>query len=361
MKKTLVDLTYFSFQNSDSKKIIESCKSTIGFLEKSFDDLTTHFVVRSKNNFDTLEINFLKIHFFKGNILKKRQVPFRFNRFIKSLKPDYILVNGFGYAHYLIFLKLICPKSKILLQCNGFAPKPFGIKKIVYQISDFFIDGYLFTGIENAKDWYESKVFKKEKVFEVMEGATHFKFDKSITRIENSYLWVGGLNENKDPLTILKAFNRFLHLEPTATLTMVFHENDFLPEVTFYRSTNKKLEKSVFLQGFVTNNELEKIYNQYQFFVLGSHYEGSGYALLEAMACGCVPIVTNIPSFKYMTNNGDCALLFSPSSEEELFNQLIKSQEIDISIYQKKVLKQFEENLSFNAIAKTITKVFHSL
>ena len=67
--------------------------------------------------------------------------------------------------------------------------------------------------------------------------------------------------------------------------------------------------------NFIVQSELEKIYNQHQFFILGSHYEGSGYALLEAMACGCIPIVTNIPSYKFMTNNGDCALLFSPFSE----------------------------------------------
>ena len=359
MKKTLVDLTYFCFTKTNSNEIMESCKSTIGFLQKI--NLKTHFVVQSKSDFDSFVIDSLTIHFFKGAILKKWQIPFRFNRFIKSLQPDYILVHGFGYANYLIFLKLICPKAKILLQCNGFAPKPTGFKKIVYQISDFFIDGYLFTGIENAKDWYESKVFKNEKVFEVMEGSTNFKFDKEIFRVENSYLWVGGLTENKDPLTIIKAFNRFLHLEPMAKLTMVFHENDFLPEVTFYRSTSKELEKSVDLKGYVSNKELEKIYNEHRFFVLGSHYEGSGYALLEAMACGCVPIVTNIPSYKFMTNIGECALLFLPSSEEELFNQFLNSQQIDHLDYQSRVLEQFNIKLSFEAIGKTVQSVFQSL
>jgi glycosyltransferase involved in cell wall biosynthesis len=195
----------------------------------------------------------------------------------------------------------------------------------------------------------------------VMEGATNFQFDSTISRIENSYLWVGGLNKNKDPITILKAFNRFLEINPLAKLTMIFHENDLLNEVENSISNNKKLEKAVFLKGYIANKELEKIYNVHQFFVLGSHYEGSGYALLEAMACGCVPIVTNIPSFNFMTNNGDCGLLFSPSNEDELFNQFANSQKTNFLDYQIKVLKKFQNKLSFDAIAKDIQDIFQSL
>jgi glycosyltransferase involved in cell wall biosynthesis len=37
------------------------------------------------------------------------------------------------------------------------------------------------------------------------------------------------------------------------------------------------------------------------FFVSGSHREGSGCALIEAMACGLPPVVTDIPSFRTLT------------------------------------------------------------
>ena len=39
-------------------------------------------------------------------------------------------------------------------------------------------------------------------------------------------------------------------------------------------------------------------------FVLGSHREGSGYSLIEALACGLPPIVTDIPSFRSLTGAG---------------------------------------------------------
>ncbi len=361
MKKTFVDLTYYSFPCENSSQIIELCSSTIGYLNILYKSFTTHFVVRTEKQIEPTIINFLNIHFFQGNTLKKWQIPFRFNQHIKSLKPDFVLVHGFGSAHYLIFLKLICPNAKIILQCNGYAKRPKGLKKIAYQFSDYFIDGYLFTGTDSAKSWYENNIFQKQKVFEVMEGSNHFKFDPSSNRSKNSFLWVGGLNENKDPITILRAFNQFLVVNSSATLTMIYHQNDLLDVVKDFLKNSNNLEKAVFLQGFIEHKLLEKTYNQHQFFILGSHYEGSGYALSEAMACGCVPIVTNISSFKFMTNNGDCALLFSPENDQELHCQLVKTQQINYLDYQRKVLQQFDTKLSFDAIAKTIDNVFQSL
>lgn len=360
MKKTLVDLTYFSFSDETPQDIIRKCESTIGFIEKLNSNFTTHFVVRSENQLPEIEHQSIKIHFFKGNFLKKWQIPFQFNHYVKSLKPDYVLVHGFGSAHYLIFLKLICPNAKILLQCNGFASEPKGFKKLVYKISDRFIDGYLFTGIGNAKHWHQNNIFSKSKIIEVMEGSTHFSFQGNENRKESSFIWVGRLDENKDPLTILKAFHQFSGSNPAAKLTMVFHEGNLQSDVTNYVTTHN-LASKIDLKGFVAHDLLEKLYHEHQYFILGSHYEGSGYALLESMACGCVPIVTKIPSFEFMTDNGNCGFLFSPKNQEELLAQLSKTRNIDYEEYQKNVLQNFDKKLSSQAIANSIASTFQSL
>ena len=41
-------------------------------------------------------------------------------------------------------------------------------------------------------------------------------------------------------------------------------------------------------------------YSAADLFVVGSHHQGSGYALMEACACGAVPVVTAIPTFRLM-------------------------------------------------------------
>lgn len=359
--KIFIDLFYVTFSFKKPEEVLKRCYSTVGYLEKLAISFNLYFVARTTEYSSFSEDKPLKAFLFKGKKLKKWMIPFRFNWFIKSLQPDYILVHGFGFVHYLVFLKMILPKSKILLQSNGFAPKPKGIKKYIYKVSDYFIDGYLFTGIENAKPWYENKILAKDKIFSVMEGSTHFKFSGNEKRKPNSFLWVGRLDANKDPLTILKAFERFLDIQENAILTMIFHENHLLSQVQDFISNSEKLKKAVIVKGYVEHHLLEAIYNENEFFILGSHYEGSGYALVEAMACGCIPIVTSIPSFQFMTNDGACAFLFTPKNKEELIIQLIMTTNCDIALMQEKILKQFKDKLSFEAIAREISIVFQSL
>ncbi len=45
-------------------------------------------------------------------------------------------------------------------------------------------------------------------------------------------------------------------------------------------------------------------------FVLGSHREGSSFALIEALATGLTPVVTDIPSLRALTGNGAVGALW---------------------------------------------------
>lgn len=361
INRTLIDLSYYTFNLPKSESILNSCYSTLGYLYKANNFFNIISVFRTTNNFKNIQINDIKIVFYETKALQKWQIPFQFNSFIKSLQPDYILAHGFGYVHYLVFLKLIVPKTKIVLQCNGYASKPIGYKKWIYKIGDKFIDGYLFTGVKNADEWIYSGIFKKTKIHSIMEGSTNFQFNPENKRMNKSYLWVGNLIDRKDPLTVLKAFEVFIEKEVDAKLTMIYKEKKLWNMIQERVQKNEKLKMAINFVEDVPHNELEAIYNQHQFFISASLNEGSGYALVEAMACGCVPIVTSIPPFEFMTNNGQSSFLFSPKKDDELLIQLIKTTNCNIELLQTKVLKQFEEKLSFEAIAKHIKQIFQSL
>ena len=77
-------------------------------------------------------------------------------------------------------------------------------------------------------------------------------------------------------------------------------------------------------------------YNSADFIISGSHYEGSGVAVTEAMSCGCIPVVTDIPSFRSMTGQGKCGLLFKPGNEQDLLAALLKTKEMDMEIEKSK-------------------------
>jgi glycosyltransferase involved in cell wall biosynthesis len=89
----------------------------------------------------------------------------------------------------------------------------------------------------------------------------------------------------------------------------------------FRRATLRAIEESglsdeVILTGYVADEDLPTYYSGAECFVLPSLYEGFGLPPLEAMACGCPVIVSNVTSLPEIV--GDAALLVNPHSADEL-------------------------------------------
>lgn len=68
--------------------------------------------------------------------------------------------------------------------------------------------------------------------------------------------------------------------------------------------------------GFVPREDLPLFYNCSDLFVFPSFYEGFGLPVLEALACGCPIITTNVSSLPEVA--GDAALLVEPGDTQAL-------------------------------------------
>ena len=173
------------------------------------------------------------------------------------------------------------------------------------------------------------------------------------------FLWVGRLDANKDPLTVVKAFGRFILHEPLAMLYMIYHTED-LKEEALDMIKKENLQNNIIMVGKVPHQEMQYWYSSAGFIISGSHYEGSGVAVCEAMSCGCIPVLTNITSFRKMTGPGKCGLLYEPGDVDGLLAALLKTRELDLENERNKVLQQFNEELSFEVIAEKINRVITS-
>jgi len=166
------------------------------------------------------------------------------------------------------------------------------------------------------------------------------------------FLWVGRLDSNKDPLTVLDGFEILLEKNTNATLYMIYSENRLSDAVEKKIAGSAILKNSVHLLGKIPHNEIEMYYNSADYFVLGSHYEGSGYALSEALRCGCVPIVTNIPSFRMMTNGGQLGALWEYGNNHSFAEAADVALNKPLSEQANSCITFFTESLSYDAIAK---------
>ncbi len=66
-------------------------------------------------------------------------------------------------------------------------------------------------------------------------------------------------------------------------------------------------------------NKIDKVLSKCQFGVFPSQYEGHPIALCEMMAAGLAIVSSDIPANKFVTNNGQGAVLFKHDSAYELF------------------------------------------
>ena len=136
---------------------------------------------------------------------------------------------------------------------------------------------------------------------------------------QNSYLWVGRLDKNKDPITLIKAFQLFLsEYVPARLYIILHHEEELLDEVWCSLESAPESSHRIFFVRNVQHEDMLYWFNSADFVVSTSHYEGSGVAVCEGMSCGCIPISYNIASFKMMTSNGEVGMIFSPGNVDSL-------------------------------------------
>lgn len=294
--------------------------------------------------------------------------PAVFHKKILNKNFDIIHINSFDYTFQAFLLKTKAKTSRIIIQHH--AEKPWrGIKKYFQKFFLRYIDGVIFSSKEILKEWINNGVMNSEIVFaEIIENSTGFiPGDKIIARGKTGitgnpvFLWVGRLNENKDPLTVISGFKILLNEYPEAKLYMIYSENDFELKVIEYINSSKYLKESIKLLREIDHKLLNDFYNSADYFVLGSHYESSGYSLIEAMACGVTPIVTNIPSFKTITQNGARGSLWEAgnviSFYETVRNVLILNKE-ELS---KGNVDIFNTELSFSAISRKAKYFYEKL
>jgi len=360
----LIDLNYYSHSNlSKVEEVLELQKASIGFVDFIKEKLSIQ-LIKHLNYEGEQKVNAVRYIFFKSKN-KFLHIPFKTHRYIQKENPDIILIQGLIFPLQLIFLKMILPqKTKIIVQHHG--EKPYsGIKKIFQKIADHFIDIYLFTSKENANEWIDKKIIgNKKKCDELLEASTFFRLkDKLQLKPDNgftgnqNFIWVGRLNKGKDPITVINAFEKYILVCPEARLVMFYQTEELLSVIKRKLQENEQLKKAVILKGKVNHCELEASYNAADFFISGSHKEGSGYALIEAMACGCIPVVTNIPSFKKITCGGIYGFLFEPGNPESLLRVLLNLKSINKEEMSASVVNHFNQSLSFKSIADNLFRI----
>jgi glycosyltransferase involved in cell wall biosynthesis len=305
---------------------------------------------------------------------RTRRWPRRVHRAVLAQRPDVVHVNDLQTSMQTWLLRRALPSSvAVVVQDHGgggpaarygaarSASVTERLRLAVKRRTMRAADAFFFTAVAQADEWrHYGLIAPEQRVHQVLEASTTLRpVDRVVARqttgIEGdpAVLWVGRLNANKAPLTVLDGFERSLVHLPNAMLTMIYGADDLLPAVTKRLDASPALNAHVKLVGLAQHDRMASYYSAADLFVLGSHEEGSGYALIEACACGLPPVVTDIPPFRAITDHGSIGALWPPGDALSLARAIVGVAGLDRQTARRRVLDRFDRALSWPVLART--------
>lgn len=285
----------------------------------------------------------------------------------RELRPDVLHIHGLEFPAKTLALTGIAPGVPILLQDHASRP-PRPWRRSIYRRCSALRAAVAFCAREQARPFLEVRLLEGATIYEIPESTSRFEpGDRAQAREATCLsgdpivLWIGHLDHNKDPLTVLGGIERAARVLERLTLYCCFGEGPLLAEVRRRIRRSSVLRGRVHLLGRVPHSRVELLMRAADVFVLGSHREGSGYALIEALACGLPPVVTDIPSFRALTNGGSVGALWPCGDAAALSDALVSMAPRLGEAARSAVRAHFDRELSFAAIGAKLRRTYEEL
>jgi len=193
-----------------------------------------------------------------------------------------------------------------------------------------------------------------KKIVSIHNGIDEiFLSSETILEKENYLLYVGSLNPRKNLQGVIEAFLQIAEGIPHKLVIVGVNTG------AFKKTRTKDSDRIKFL-GFVNQEYLVQLYRNAAVFVFPSLYEGFGLPLLEAMACGCPVITSNISSLPEVA--GDSAIMIDPYDVNAMANAMYNVLTNE-SLRQEMIKKGLQriKLFSWEKAAKETLKVFEEV
>ncbi|MEG1409783.1 MAG: glycosyltransferase family 4 protein [Terrisporobacter sp.] len=271
---------------------------------------------------------------------------------IDEFKPDIIISNHL----YLItaFVVESVKDIKVIGLCHGTCLrqlKNIDLEK-EYIISNIRkLDKIFVLQEAQREDVINLFNLKEEKVIVIGSGYDndifYFKNYKKSNNVIN-ITFAGKVCKSKGLKSLLLSLNKLKYPNKSIVLNIAGSGSDYVIYEEMLQISEECKYKVNFL-GRLNHEDLSELFNKSQLFILPSFYEGLPVVVLEALACGCEVIVSDISGVKKWMGNkinksGNIDYIKLPN---------MKSAGVPI----KSELNEFEEELYYT-IDKKINKIF---
>ena len=172
-------------------------------------------------------------------------------------------------------------------------------------------------------------------------------------RYSNRILFVGRLSKQKNLEELILAISQTKY-----ELDIIGEGEDRSKLLKLVKNHNLKVN----FFGTIENNILVDYYNKYKLFILPSLVEGNPKSLLEAMACGCAVICSNVEGNNSIIKHGINGYLVNTdkSSIKEAIVEIMENEKLQLEISNNSI-KYVTEHCDLNKNLSTEIKIYNNL
>ena len=277
-----------------------------------------------------------------------RRVPFFGPKRYRMAPLALANLGDFGLLHvhcvdffvdYLAATRPLHRRPLVVSTHGGFFHSPWGtgIKRLYFRtVTRLALNMVSSVVCDSPQDFATFSAVAPRKCRLIENGVDYDSFAQVQKRLRPGLLvHVGRTDANKRIDKLIRAFAVVARARPEATLALV--GPDWLGEWPRLRAIVSELDLGERVQfvGRVDESELKRWLAEAHFFVSASAYEGFGIAAVEAMATGTVPILSDIPAFRYLTRGGTCGLLADFEDAEASAAVILRAFQTSASRYEE--------------------------
>ncbi len=249
-----------------------------------------------------------KIHYYKITSLLFIFEYIKFLYHIHKGRYDVVHAHLPVAAWMTIPAKLFCRKTKFIYSEHNlvsfYSKYNYYLSGMVYGFFDCLIFVSHEVG-ENSKQNQKKWFFKTKKSVIILNGIDTDKFSNAHRAEKNiAEGMITGLVARFRPQ---KRVDKWVQV--AAEIKKLTDKINFLmvgdgpdDEMLRQKIAEKNLQSAIQLSGQL--KDTYQAYKQIDIFLLTSDFEGLPLALMEAMSCGCVPVVSNVGGIKQLEFNG---------------------------------------------------------
>ncbi len=373
MPRQLLHVVQISFFNDPGARspaqLLDAWPTLVDVAEASSQSGIRVSVVQASTHTEHLVRNGVHYCFLPfGNSLSTNGDKRAFGELLRTLSPDILHVHGLGFHHDVLSLHSLAPTIPIVLQDHADRPPRFW-RRSSWRRGLSVAAGISFCAAEQARPFVDARLVRPEtNLYAIPESTSRFtpgdrQEARSATQItgDPAVLSVGHLNANKDPLTVLEGTSAATRALPGLQLYCCFGTSPLLHDVQDRIAADSALRGRVHLLGRVPHERIEQLMRAADIFVQGSHRESTGYSLIEALACGLPPVVTDIPSFRSITGAGPVGRLWPCGDPRGLCDALQWAAARTDFTSRAAVRAHFDLELSFASLGSKLVSMYEDL